>query len=140
MKECPNCKVIRENNNRYCECGYDLRLNTIDEDKVKYLKFSRNYLKTILINLSFSVLGLCLTPYVLIGFFGVLNGPTTGSIAVASGVTVLFFVALVISNYVTIKKVSGKSKIYIVLIGLATFLLGVALLFCICFSIILGIF
>ncbi|ACL77276.1 hypothetical protein Ccel_2982 [Ruminiclostridium cellulolyticum H10] len=37
MKECPNCKVIRENSDRYCECGYDLRLNILDETRIKHL-------------------------------------------------------------------------------------------------------
>ncbi len=140
MKECPYCKTIRENNDRYCECGYDLRLNILNESKVRYLQSSRIYLKTVLINLFFSVLGLCLTPFVAIGFLGFTGGPTTDSIAIASLVIVIFLAALVKSNYVAIKKVSGKSKIYIALTGLAAFLLGFTLLFCICFGIILGIF
>lgn len=41
MKECPNCKVIRENSDRYCECGYDLRFNILDETRKKHLVSSQ---------------------------------------------------------------------------------------------------
>ncbi len=132
MKECPNCKTIRENNDRYCECGYDLKLNTLD--KIKYPVSPKKFKEIILINLFFSVLGLCLTPFILIGFTGfMLDKATLTSKAIASFVIVIFLVSLVISNYFVIRKVSGKGKEYLILTGFSTFLLGFAPLFYACF-------
>ncbi|EPR12327.1 hypothetical protein [Ruminiclostridium papyrosolvens] len=129
MKECPNCKTIHETNTRYCECGYDLRLNTIDDTKIKYPVSSKKFLIIILINLFSSVVGISLTPIILIGLFGFLVSPSTGSKVITSLIIVIFLTALVISNYLIIRKVPGKGKIYLALTGLTAFLLGFMLLF-----------
>ncbi len=135
MKECPNCKVIRENNDRYCECGYDLRLNILDDNKINYPVSPTKFIEIILINLFFSVLGVCLTPYILFGFTGfMLDKATLASKAIASLIIVIFLVFLVISNYLIIRRVASKGKIYLALIGLSTFLLFFALLSYACFK------
>lgn len=128
MKECPNCKVIRENNNRYCECGYDLILNTLDDNKVKYTLSPKKILIIIFINLFFSVAGVSLAPIVIIGLFGFLDSPSTGSKVITSLIIIIFIATLVISNYLIIRRGSGKSKIYLALTGLTTLLLGFILL------------
>lgn len=128
MKECPNCKVIRENNYRYCECGYDLILNTLDDNKVKYTLSPKKILIIIFINLFFSVAGVSLAPIVIIGLFGFLDSPSTGSKVITSLIIIIFIATLVISNYLIIRRGSGKSKIYLTLTGLTTLLLGFILL------------
>lgn len=138
MKECPNCKVIRENNNRYCECGYDLRLNRPDGNKA-----SRKNLKFLIvsINILFSAAGVWLTPYITIGFTGFMfDKATIISKSIASLLIVIFLVALVISNYFIIRKAFRNNRSNLVLTGLAAFLIGFALFFYIYFSIILEIF
>ncbi len=134
MKECPNCKVIRENNDRYCECGYDLRLNTLNDTKIKYPVSPKKFIEIILINLLFSVLGLCLTPFILFGFTGfMLDKATLTSKVIASLAIIIFLAVLVIINYFIIRKFLSKSKIYLGLTGFSTFLLSFALLFYACF-------
>ncbi len=128
MKECPNCKAVRENYHRYCECGYDLKLNTLDDIKANNSRLVLIFLIIIFNNLFLSVLGVHLTPIVLIGLFGFFNDPTVWSIVIALLVLVIFLAVLVTSNYLIIRKFPGKSKIYLALTCLATLLLGFILL------------
>lgn len=154
MKECPNCKCVLESDIRYCKCGYDIEVDRLDYHRVpinEFKKIIKNKIKlisninrsilkkikslsplifyTVLVNAIFSILGAYLSLYILIGYYGFMfDKPTVISKGIASLVVIIFLAIIITSNYSIIKKALGK-RVYYVLTGLVTFILGFILAF-----------
>lgn len=124
MKECPNCKCVHESNIQHCRCGYDLTLNTLNNTKFKYAKSLLMLFAIIFVNAFLSVLGAYASFLILIGYLGFMfDRPTITSKVISSFAIIIFLAILVFCNYFIIKRVLEK-RVYFVLAGLATFLLG----------------